>query len=140
MTRGTEKRQRNHVLKARFNDLEAAAIREMADRSGLSVGSLIRHATLNAPPPRRARPRPQVEIQTLVRVLGELGKIGSNINQYAKSRNMGRESDSLDLAMEAACRDLLELRLPLMQAIGQEPARGKVFEPDDPANEPTLSF
>ena len=38
--------------------------------------------------------------------MGELGKIGSNVNQYAKSRNMGRESDSLDLAMEAALRDL----------------------------------
>jgi hypothetical protein len=42
----------------------AAAIKEMADSRGLSVASLIRHATLNVPPPRRARPRPQVEIQT----------------------------------------------------------------------------
>jgi hypothetical protein len=138
MKRGREKRQRNHILKARFNDQEAAAIQGMADSRGLSVASVIRHATLNAPPPRRALPRPQVDTQVLVRVLGELGKIGSNINQYAKSRNMGRESDSLDLAMEAACRDLLELRLPLMQALGQEPTRGwsKVFEPNDPTNEP----
>ena len=123
MARGSEKRQRNHVLKARFNDQEAAAIAAMADSRGLSVGSLIRHATLNVPPPARAVRRPAVEVTAVVRLMGELGKIGSTVNQYAKSRNMGRESDSLDLAMEAALRDLLELRHACMQAIGMEPSR-----------------
>jgi hypothetical protein len=131
MSHAREKRQRNHVRNARFNDPEDATIQEILDRSGLSFGALVRRVLFNAPALPRARPRPQVDIQTLVRVLGELGKIGSNINQYTKSRNMGRESDSLDLAMEAACRDLLELRLPLMQAIGQEPRRpGPMVEPE----------
>ena len=129
MRRGTEKRQRNTVLAGRFNDQEAAAIKEMADGRGLSVASLIRHATLNVPPPRRALPRPQVETQLLVGVLGELGKIGSNLNQLTKYANMGRV---LEASIEAVARDLLELRLPLLQALGKEPARGEIGKLDDP--------
>jgi hypothetical protein len=61
MKRGTEKRQRNNVLGARFNDQEATAIREIAASRGLTVGSLIYHATLSAPPPRCALPQPRVD-------------------------------------------------------------------------------
>jgi hypothetical protein len=75
----------------------------------------------------RSRRKPAVE----ARLLGELGKIGSNVNHYAKSRNMGRDSDSLDLAMEAALRDLLELRHACLQAIGQEPRRRGPMTEDD---------
>ena len=50
MGKGTEKRQRNCVLKARFNNQEAAAVRELADRAGQSVGSLLRQTLLNIPP------------------------------------------------------------------------------------------
>jgi hypothetical protein len=129
MKRGSEKRQRNHVLKARFNDQEAAAIQEMAASRGLSVASLIRHATLNVPPPRRALPRPRVETVLLARALGELGKIGSNLNQLTKYANMGR---TLEASIEATLRDFRELRLPFMQALGQEPARREPEEMDDP--------
>lgn len=97
MGKGTEKRQRNCVLKARFNNQEAAAVRELADRAGQSVGSLLRQTLLNIPPPRRATRRPSVEVKEVVRLLGELGKLrtdismpGSNMNQIARGINMGR--------------------------------------------------
>jgi hypothetical protein len=129
MKRGSEKRQRNQVLAARFTDQEAAAIKEMAASRGLTVGSLIYHAVLNAPPPRKAMPRPRVETQILVRALGELGKIGSNLNQLTKYANMGR---TLEASIEATLRDFRELRLPFMQALGQEPMRRESEEIDEP--------
>lgn len=41
---GSENRQRQVTLKARFTDAEAALIREQADRAGVTVASLIRYA------------------------------------------------------------------------------------------------
>ena len=126
MTRsGSEKRQRGLILKARFNQQEADAIRAMAERSGLSVGALIRHALLNVPPPRAMR-RPTVDIQAAARVLAELGKIGSNVNQLAHYAHLGRfQSDSIEMAM----RDLGELRIACLQALGQEPNDPEIDEP-----------
>lgn len=116
---GTEKRRRNHKLTARFNEQEAAAIRLMADKTGLSVAALIRNGLLNTPPPRAAR-RPTVNHKAVAQLLGQLGKIGSNLNQIAKHANAGNlQSNSLELAL----RDLLELRTACLQALGQEPER-----------------
>lgn len=118
MTRsGSETRQRGIVLKARFNQEEAATIRALAERTGLSVGALIRHALLNVPPPRAMR-RPSIDLQAAARVLAALGKIGSNVNQLAHYAHLGEfHSDEIDMAL----RDLSELRIACLQALGQEP-------------------
>jgi hypothetical protein len=124
---GTEKRQRSIILTARFDQKEAAAVRKMANSSGISVGSLLRRALFNTPPPRAAR-RPTVEVQAVARLLGQLGKIGSNINQIAYHLNAGRPGDRVEGSLEEALRDLSELRIVCLQALGLEPHRG--FEDD----------
>jgi hypothetical protein len=118
MTRtGSETRQRSFVITARFNEAERAAINTMAEQAGLTVGALIRHAVLNAEPPRAAR-RPSVELQAAARVLAALGKIGSNINQLAHYAHQGKfHSEEIDMAL----RDLAELRIACLKALGQEP-------------------
>jgi hypothetical protein len=58
-----------------------------------------------------------VDHVAVARVLAELGKIGSNINQLAKYANMGRYQES---SIELALRDLAELRLVCLQALGYE--------------------
>lgn len=128
---GTEKRRRSIILTARFDQKEAATVRRMADSSGLSVGSLLRRALFNTPPPRAAR-QPSVEVQAVARLLGQLGKIGSNINQLAKHANAGRyEENSVELAL----RDLAELRIVCLQALGKEPRRGPKDEHEDDEDE-----
>jgi hypothetical protein len=118
---GTDKRQRQATLSARFNDEEARAVRTKAERAGLSVASLIRAAVLDLPlPDARAPKRPSADLQAVARLLGELGKIGSNLNQIAKHANAGRLTEGL---LEVALRDLLELRLACLQALGREPVR-----------------
>src|SRR5262245_40842341 len=114
---GSETRQRSLVITARFTEQEAQTLRTMAARAGITVGALIRHAVLNIDPPRAAR-KPAIDIQIAARVLAQLGKIGSNINQLAHQANLGKfRSEEIDMAI----RDLLELRIACLKALGQEP-------------------
>jgi hypothetical protein len=131
---GSDSRQRSIVLTARFNEEEARTVRQMAERSGLSVSALIRHALLNVPPPRRRR-RPAVDQVAVAKLLGELGKIGSNINQLAHYAHLGRfQSNNIDVAL----RDLMELRLACLQALGREPRSLRETFQDEAAPDPEL--
>ena len=117
---GSEKRQRTTIVTMRINPQEAAAIRQIAARRGESVSALMRSALLHS----RLRPS-RIEVKAVARLLGQLGKIGSNINQIAYHLNAGRPGDRVDGSLEAALRDLSELRLVCLQALGKEPRRGK---------------
>ena len=113
----SESRQRTRMFTVRFSDEEAEIIRQLAERTGLSAGALIRRALLNAPPPPSAH-RPSVDIAAVDHLLVKLEPIGSNINQHAKHANMGRFDHG-----ESIRQDLLsfgELRLPCLQALGYE--------------------
>lgn len=123
--RGTETRQRKRTLSVRFNEQEAEKLSILVDRAGLSAGALVRHALFNTPPPRAAR-RPTVNHKAVAQLLGQLGKIGTNINQLAKMANAGRYQENM---IELALRDLMELRTACLQALGREPDR----PPDDRA-------
>lgn len=120
---GSETRKRTRSLTVRFNEQEAAALRSMADRTGRSVGAVVRAAVLNIPPPPAAR-RPSVDHKAVAQLLGQLGKIGSNLNQIAKHANAGRSiTDGTTASIDAALRDLAELRHACLRALGREPDR-----------------
>lgn len=115
---GTEKRQRNKVLQVRLTDAEFAQIEAMADRAELTPASFARSILLDAPAP-RAKRRPAVDTAQVAKMLGELGKIGSNINQIAHQINAGTGTSSH--AIESALRDLSEIRTACMEALGRKP-------------------
>lgn len=132
-----KQRKRTRVLQTRCAEKDAAAIRQKADSAGLSVSTLLRCAALDLPPPPSAR-RPPADLQAVARLLAalpgiksELGKHGSNLNQIAHHLNAGRPSDRVAGMLETALeevtrfydRDLAELRLALLQALGREPDR-----------------
>jgi hypothetical protein len=116
---GSEKRQRTTIVTMRINPQEAAAIRQIAQRRGESVSALMRSALLQS----RLRPS-RIDLQAVGRLLGQLGKIGSNINQIAYHLNAGRPGDRVEGSLEDALRDLSELRIVCLQALGKEPQRG----------------
>jgi hypothetical protein len=60
-----------------------------------------------------------------LRQWGELGKIGSNINQIAYHLNAGRPGDVMEGSIAASLRELDEWRTALMQAIGVQSAAGR---------------
>lgn len=118
MTSGTEKRARVTHLTVRLSADERAAVDAAAERAGLTAGSYARQAMLGAPAPRQVR-RPPVEKRELARLLGELGKIGGNLNQLAKAANQGLVVYTGEI--DAVVGSLQEMRGAILAALGRAP-------------------
>ena len=118
MTSGTEKRARSAHLTIRFTPEERASIDAAAERAGLTSGSYARQTLLGAPAPRQMR-RPPVERRELARLLGELGKIGGNLNQLAKATNQGLTVYQNEILL--ALGGLKVVREAILKALGREP-------------------
>ena len=85
---------KNDFIAVRCTAQERAAITELATKSGLAVGAYLRATALGHPGPRAVR-RPPIERKELARLLGHLGKVGSNINQLAYAFNSTRRIPGL---------------------------------------------
>jgi hypothetical protein len=134
---GSEKRQRTSIVTMRINPQEAATIRRIAQKRGESVSSIMRNALL------RSRTRAsRIDLEAVARVrtglgalVGAVNKIGSNFNQFARAVNRGREPQVDSFAAEweefktMFDRDMAELRIVCLQALGKEPSR-RTQEPD----------
>lgn len=96
---------------------ERAAITDLATKSGLAIGAYLRATALGSPGPRAVR-RPPIERTELARLLGHLGKVGSNINQLAYAYNRDRTLPGLPELL-AVRRDVGDLRDALMKALGR---------------------
>lgn len=135
MGRGSERRQRGRRITIRLTEAERAALDTAAERAGLSLGSHIRKVLLEAPLPRQAR-RPPIEKTELARLLGHIGKIGSNINQLAREVN----SDGVDafdrIDFQTATDDLAAMRAALMEALGRSPRGDQGAGPTRPQAAP----
>ena len=116
---GTETRQRTKLLQVRVTPDELAAITAQAERAGLTAPSYARSVLLSAPAP-RARRRPTVEAEALGRLLAELGKVGSNLNQIAHHMNAGRGEVS-PAALDAAFSAMADIRGAILEAMGRKP-------------------
>ncbi len=113
---GSQNRQRKRHVKIHLNEVEYEAVADQANRSGLSLSSLARAALLGADVP--VTRRPPVEKALLAQALGQLGKIGSNINQIAHRSHMGR--DPMEGLMEAELAQLRLVRDAIMGALGRD--------------------
>jgi len=113
---GSENRQRQITLKARFNDQEAALVTEQADRAGVSVAALIRFAVLGQTPLRKSR-APTINHAQAAQLLGRLGQCAEALRRAAEADQSGKNADPI----EAAHRDLAEMRVALFEALGREP-------------------
>ena len=113
---GSQNRQRKRHVKIHLNEVEYEAVADQANRSGLSLSSLARAALLGANVP--VTRRPPVEKALLAQALGQLGKIGSNMNQIAHRSNLGREP--MEGLMEAELSQLRLVRDAIMGALGRD--------------------
>ena len=114
---GSETRQRNKVLQVRLTDAEFSEIEAMADRAELTPASYARSILLDTPAP-RAKRRPAVDTVQVAKLLGEIGKVGSNINQIAHQMNAGVATSST--AINSALADVAEMRKACMEALGRK--------------------
>ena len=114
------KRQRQKVIGFRATPEEQAQIESDAKSAGLTIGAYLRKLALDAPIPRQSR-RSSVDMTTLSQLLGQLGKIGSNLNQLARQANIGLAPSAPALAEELAA--LKVLRAEIRQALGKDQGR-----------------
>lgn len=84
----SESRQKQDRLTVRFTPAEREQLEALADRAGLTLGSYLRSRALETPTMRAIR-RPTAAVDVLKRLLGQVGKIGGNLNQLAKGVNRG---------------------------------------------------
>lgn len=113
---GSNKRERQIILKARFNEQEASLVKQQADAAGLSVSAVIRFALLDQAPLRASR-TPPLDRELAARLLAALGPIACSIRQAADAGDL----DHLSETVIAAQRDLAELRTVVMSALGRKP-------------------
>jgi hypothetical protein len=92
---------------------------QKASDAGMSIGALVRTVMLGSPGPRAVR-RPPIEKAELARLLGELGKIGSNVNQLARAYNQNEATPSLE-ALTRIKGEIVTMRDAIMKALGREP-------------------
>ena len=80
----SQTRQRGKILAARFSEAEAVEIEAKARAVGVSIAGYLRESALARETPGTQRAAPPVDVQSLARLLGQLGKVGGNLNQLAK--------------------------------------------------------
>lgn len=108
---------RGRFIAVRCSDAEHASIAEKAAQTGLSIGAFLRSLALGDAGPRAVR-RPPVERKELARLLGHLGKVGSNINQLAHAFNRDRIIPGFPDIL-AIREDIRQMRAALMKALGR---------------------
>lgn len=113
---GSETRKRKHLISIRVSEEERNQIEEDATRAGLTVSSYARQLLLDAPVPKQGK-RPHVNREELAKLLGHIGKIGSNINQIARAANSNLPYSQQ--ALESHLAELENLRQSIRQAMGR---------------------
>jgi hypothetical protein len=116
--RPSEKRQRNKLTALRWFDDEFNRAAAKADRAGLTFGAYIRHVALGDAGPRAQRKTP-VDAQLLRQLLGEVGRVGNNLNQIARALNAGQEASIPDL--QKSIDTYMDIRDAIFEALGKDP-------------------
>ena len=88
-----------------------------AEAAGLSIGGYWKSAVFNLPPPRKSR-RPSVDRIELAKLLGQLGRVGNNINQLTRTLNAEGSVEIPELV--TALKELTDMRAAIMNAIGYQ--------------------
>ena len=109
---------KNSFISVRCTAEERSKIDEAARQAGLSIGAYLRALALGSAGPRAVR-RPPIERKELARLLGHLGKVGSNLNQLAHAFNRDRRIPGL-AELTAMRQQVGELRDALMKALGRD--------------------
>lgn len=115
MSSGSEQRQRQRRLVIRFSDPEWDDLTARVENTGLPMSTYIRTVIFQTKPPRAAR-RPVKDASLLARALAELNKVGSNVNQLARTGNMGNWPEAR--VHEAVAQEICAVLDRIMEALG----------------------
>ncbi len=108
---------RDRFVAVRCTDVEFETISAAAQRAGLSVGAFLRTLGCGSAGPRAVRKAP-VEIEALSRLLGQIGRLGSKVNeleQAAQASGGGHQADQLGKIGD----EVRDMRTAVMKALGR---------------------
>ena len=111
----SEKRQRTKIINFRVLPEELNLFQQRCQASGLSKSDYFRQTCLDSKPLRK-RKAPTTDTAALLHLLGQIGRLGNNLNQIAKAQNMGYLSTHGEL--NEALTELKSLRLQIRKALG----------------------
>ena len=111
---GSEKREREVLIGFRATATEVQEIDAAAKIAGLSRSAYVRAQSLSKPKTRR---RPTMDAAPLARILGQLGKCGSNLNQIAHMLNRG--DVVTHSAITATVGEVRDLTKEIFKAMGR---------------------
>ena len=97
--------KRSVIAKVRLTSAEKRQMNEAAEIEGVTVSELLRLRTLSTLPLRR---KPSPERAALIRGLGELGKMGSNLNQIAHHFNVEAKRRETPPIPDGTIEDVLQ--------------------------------
>ena len=121
---GSEKRQRNKQRTVRFTDEELQELERRASDAGWTLPAYLRACALGDAGPRAAR-KPPIQRRELARLLGQIGKLGGNVNQIARALNVLIATDGDDDPygltddIKASAVEIAEMRAAVMKALGR---------------------
>ena len=111
-----ELKRRNNIT-VKLTDIELELLNQKAEMAGTSKAEYLRNLLIGTP--MKVRYEIVADMQDLRKLVGEYGKIGSNLNQIAKYFNTGGERS---LAMEDEIRqcisELFVLRKEVLRLVG----------------------
>ncbi len=113
---GSQRRKKLNMVTTAYDDTELAALDDAASRAGLTRASYQRVQTLATPPKTRSTRRAPVEREMLAKALGQLGRVGNNLNQLARAANIDRTEREEIMITVAELRGMLPA---FMQALGR---------------------
>ena len=102
-------------IAVRCTEGDRAIIGETAAQAGMSVGAFLRTLALGTAGARAVK-RPHIERAALAKLLGEIGKLGSNVNQIARWANTDRAPPSFAEIVKMRA-DIAAMRAEVMKAL-----------------------
>ena len=113
-----DKYKRNTVVTLRLTDMELATLDKACENTNLSRSDYLRNLIMHNTP--QIHFEVVADMDILRKIVGEYGKIGSNLNQIAKHFNSGGErSLMIEDEIRQCISDLFDLRKVVLRLAGE---------------------
>ncbi len=102
-------------IAVRITDDDHSFLEQSASLAGLSIGAFLRTVALGTAGARAVK-KPRIEREQLAKLLGEIGKLGSNVNQIARWANTDKRAPD-DRVLALMREDIAAMRAEVMKAL-----------------------
>ena len=109
--------KREHRVTIRLTDIEFSIIENAAEQAEMSISEYMRTQTMKGNV--TARFEIVADVDEIKKLIGEFGKIGSNLNQIARYFNQGGIiSSEIRNEIRKSLRDIYEMKYKVMKMAG----------------------